>query len=134
MSQLSELLKFAHYVTGPAPHLKRHARKVSRRSGKFLFVSTAPGFQNSQVQYSTPTLFLYIYLCFGFGPPHDTTTMAGRYVFNQSLKELRFLLCQTSEHSAATRFGSLFPPPLFFLPSAPNVRLSFYFLFFQKGI
>jgi hypothetical protein len=37
--------------------------------------------------------------------------MSGRYAFTQSLKELRFLLCQTSEHSAATRF---LPLPLFF--------------------
>ncbi|KAF2197477.1 NADH dehydrogenase, alpha subcomplex, subunit 2 [Delitschia confertaspora ATCC 74209] len=29
--------------------------------------------------------------------------MASKYGFTQSLKELRFLLCQTSEHSAATR-------------------------------
>ncbi|KAE8351582.1 thioredoxin-like protein [Aspergillus coremiiformis] len=29
--------------------------------------------------------------------------MSGKYVFTKSLKELRFLCCQTSEHSASTR-------------------------------
>ncbi|KAJ6169046.1 hypothetical protein N7497_001889 [Penicillium chrysogenum] len=29
--------------------------------------------------------------------------MSGKYVFTQGLKELRFLFCQTSEASAATR-------------------------------
>ncbi|KAJ5542810.1 NADH dehydrogenase (complex I) alpha subcomplex subunit 2 [Penicillium sp. DV-2018c] len=29
--------------------------------------------------------------------------MSGKYVFSQGLKELRFLFCQTSEASAATR-------------------------------
>ncbi|KAF2839898.1 NADH dehydrogenase, alpha subcomplex, subunit 2 [Patellaria atrata CBS 101060] len=29
--------------------------------------------------------------------------MASKYAFTQSLRELRFLLCQTSDHSAATR-------------------------------
>ncbi|KAL1970203.1 hypothetical protein VTN77DRAFT_5363 [Rasamsonia byssochlamydoides] len=29
--------------------------------------------------------------------------MSGKYVFNKSLKELRFLFCQTSPHSEATR-------------------------------
>ncbi|GAB1204635.1 hypothetical protein APSETT445_003297 [Aspergillus pseudonomiae] len=29
--------------------------------------------------------------------------MSGKYVFTKGLKELRFLFCQTSEHSAPTR-------------------------------
>ncbi|MCJ1238108.1 hypothetical protein MMC14_006097 [Varicellaria rhodocarpa] len=29
--------------------------------------------------------------------------MSGKYAFVKSLKEVRFLFCQTSEHSAATR-------------------------------
>jgi NADH dehydrogenase (ubiquinone) 1 alpha subcomplex subunit 2 len=29
--------------------------------------------------------------------------MSSKYVFTKGLKELRFLFCQTSEHSAATR-------------------------------
>ncbi|KAE8146773.1 NADH dehydrogenase, alpha subcomplex, subunit 2 [Aspergillus avenaceus] len=29
--------------------------------------------------------------------------MSGKYVFTKGLKELRFLFCQTSEHSAGTR-------------------------------
>ncbi|KAH8811458.1 thioredoxin-like protein [Xylogone sp. PMI_703] len=29
--------------------------------------------------------------------------MSGKYAFSQTLKELRFLFCQTAEHSAATR-------------------------------
>jgi len=29
--------------------------------------------------------------------------MSGRYAFNTALKEVRFLFCQTGEHSAATR-------------------------------
>ena len=32
------------------------------------------------------------------------TAMSGKYAFIQSLKEVRFLFCQTSDHSAATRF------------------------------
>lgn len=31
--------------------------------------------------------------------------MASKYAFNAGLKELRFLFCQTSDHSAATRYG-----------------------------
>lgn len=30
--------------------------------------------------------------------------MSGKYVFTKGLKELRFLFCQTSEQSAATRY------------------------------
>ena len=33
--------------------------------------------------------------------------MASKYAFAQGLKELRFHLCQTSEHSAAARFVPL---------------------------
>ncbi|KAK0749314.1 NADH-ubiquinone oxidoreductase 10.5 kDa subunit [Schizothecium vesticola] len=29
--------------------------------------------------------------------------MSGKYAFTKSLKEVRFLFCQTGEHSAATR-------------------------------
>ncbi|KAK0729966.1 thioredoxin-like protein [Lasiosphaeris hirsuta] len=29
--------------------------------------------------------------------------MSGKYAFTKSLKEVRFLFCQTAEHSAATR-------------------------------
>ncbi|KAJ5110055.1 NADH-ubiquinone oxidoreductase 10.5 kDa subunit [Penicillium argentinense] len=32
--------------------------------------------------------------------------MSGKYVFTKGLKELRFLFCQTSEQSAATRYVS----------------------------
>ncbi|KAK7985092.1 hypothetical protein PG996_005667 [Apiospora saccharicola] len=31
--------------------------------------------------------------------------MSGKYAFAKSLKEVRFLFCQTGEHSAATRYG-----------------------------
>lgn len=31
--------------------------------------------------------------------------MASKYAFSTGLKELRFLFCQTSEHSAATRYA-----------------------------
>jgi hypothetical protein len=31
--------------------------------------------------------------------------MASKYAFNAGLKELRFLFCQTSEASAATRYA-----------------------------
>ena len=30
--------------------------------------------------------------------------MSGKYAFTKTLKEVRFLFCQTSDHSAATRF------------------------------
>ncbi len=33
-----------------------------------------------------------------------TPKMSGKYAFTKSLKEVRFLFCQTSEHSAAIRF------------------------------
>ena len=32
--------------------------------------------------------------------------MSGKYVFSKALKELRFLHCQTSEHSNAVRYAS----------------------------
>lgn len=31
--------------------------------------------------------------------------MSGKYAFAKNLKEVRFLFCQTGEHSAATRYG-----------------------------
>jgi hypothetical protein len=31
--------------------------------------------------------------------------MSGKYVFSKALKELRFLHCQTSEHSNAVRYA-----------------------------
>jgi NADH dehydrogenase (ubiquinone) 1 alpha subcomplex subunit 2 len=31
--------------------------------------------------------------------------MSGKYAFTKGLKEVRFLFCQTSDHSAATRFA-----------------------------
>jgi len=40
------------------------------------------------------------------------TAMSGKYVFKQGLKELRFHLCQTSEHSAAARYASFRSSPL----------------------
>lgn len=36
---------------------------------------------------------------------HHTVTMSGKYAFTKGLKELRFLHCQTSEHSNAVRYG-----------------------------
>jgi len=30
--------------------------------------------------------------------------MSGKYAFTQTLKEVRFLFCQTAEHSGPTRF------------------------------
>ena len=33
--------------------------------------------------------------------------MSGKYAFTKSLKEVRFLFCQTSDHGAATRFEQL---------------------------
>jgi hypothetical protein len=38
-------------------------------------------------------------------------TMASKYGFAKQLKELRFLFCQTSEHSAATRYAPARPEP-----------------------
>ncbi|KEZ42779.1 hypothetical protein SAPIO_CDS5187 [Scedosporium apiospermum] len=35
--------------------------------------------------------------------PEDTPKMSGRYAFTKTVKELRFLFCQTSEHSNAVR-------------------------------
>lgn len=32
-------------------------------------------------------------------------TMSGKYAFTKTLKELRFLHCQTSEHSNAVRYA-----------------------------
>jgi hypothetical protein len=39
----------------------------------------------------------------GYSRHHPLLTMSGKYVFNKGLKELRFLFCQTSSHSEATR-------------------------------
>lgn len=33
--------------------------------------------------------------------------MSGKFAFAKSLKEVRFLFCQTGEHSAATRYARL---------------------------
>lgn len=38
--------------------------------------------------------------------PGTRLTMASKYAFSTGLKELRFLFCQTSEHSAATRYDA----------------------------
>lgn len=35
--------------------------------------------------------------------------MSSKYAFTQTLKEVRFLFCQTSDHSAATRSAALSP-------------------------
>jgi len=37
--------------------------------------------------------------------------MSGKYVFSKALKELRFLHCQTSEHSNAVRYALGTNPP-----------------------
>jgi NADH dehydrogenase (ubiquinone) 1 alpha subcomplex subunit 2 len=37
--------------------------------------------------------------------------MSGKYAFAQTLKEVRFLFCQTGEHSTATRYVSCLLPP-----------------------
>lgn len=51
-------------------------------------------------------------------PPYFTPSliMSSKYAFTKSLKEVRFLFCQTSEHSAATRFGASLVPPLLPFP------------------
>jgi hypothetical protein len=36
--------------------------------------------------------------------PPNVSAMSGKYVFSRGLKELRFLHCQTSEHSNAVRY------------------------------
>ena len=36
--------------------------------------------------------------------------MSSRYAFTKGLKEVRFLFCQTSEHSAAVRYVAALPP------------------------
>lgn len=51
---------------------------------------------------------------FPAGKPADDehtkqTKMSGRYAFAKGLKELRFLFCQTAEHSSATRCVLLSP-------------------------
>lgn len=49
-------------------------------------------------------------------PPAQSIKMAGKYAFTKSLKELRFLHCQTSEHSNAVRY-------VVFLHYRPNERI-----------
>lgn len=46
----------------------------------------------------------------------NSPQMAARYTFASQLKELRFLFCQTGEHSAAVRFVQ---SHLFFLSFSP---------------
>lgn len=41
-------------------------------------------------------------------------TMSGKYAFTKTLKEVRFLHCQTSEHSAAVRYVKSRHPPTTF--------------------
>ena len=36
----------------------------------------------------------------------NRSTMSGKYAFTKGLKEVRFLFCQSSDHSAATRYVS----------------------------
>ncbi|OKP13570.1 hypothetical protein PENSUB_761 [Penicillium subrubescens] len=43
--------------------------------------------------------------------------MSGKYVFSKGLKELRFLFCQSSEQSAATRHVPIHPPISSALPA-----------------
>lgn len=50
--------------------------------------------------------------------------MSGKYAFTKSLKEVRFLFCQTSDHSAATR--SFTPCPLHGCFLKNNLKISFY--------
>ena len=45
-------------------------------------------------------------------------TMSGKYAFTKALKELRFLHCQTSEHSNAVRYGKLLTSSI--TPLEPN--------------
>jgi NADH dehydrogenase (ubiquinone) 1 alpha subcomplex subunit 2 len=54
--------------------------------------------------------------------------MSTKYAFTKSLKEVRFLFCQTAEHSAATRFAfslSLPAPPDALVSITDNQSRSF---------
>lgn len=54
--------------------------------------------------------------------------MSSRYAFTQTVKELRFLFCQTSEHSAAVRLvcprsGEPLPPEQWVLAGHSHPRV-----------
>lgn len=44
-------------------------------------------------------------------PDGYSKEMSSKYAFTKSLREIRFLFCQTSEHSAATRYAQKNNPP-----------------------
>ena len=64
---------------------------------------TAPDGESLEPHPDCP--FLAVERCFVSPRPlrPGTTPMASKYAFTKSLKEVRFLFCQTAEHSAATR-------------------------------
>lgn len=55
--------------------------------------------------YACTSIVFYTLPTCPFPPSH--APMSGKYVFTKGLKELRFLHCQTSEHSNAVRYGTL---------------------------
>lgn len=52
------------------------------------------------------------------------TAMSGKYAFTKGLKELRFLHCQTSEHSNAIRYVLLFWDSIRSASAAPHIPRS----------
>lgn len=48
-------------------------------------------------------------------------TMSGKYVFSQALKEVRFLFCQTGEHSGPTRSVKYTSSPTYEIPNMKSV-------------
>lgn len=53
--------------------------------------------------------------------PHTAATMSSKYAFTKTLKEVRFLFCQTSEQSAAMRYVVMLRTPRFQLRNWPAI-------------
>lgn len=68
--------------------------------------------------YACTSIVFYTLPTCPFPPFH--APMSGKYVFTKGLKELRFLHCQTSEHSNAVRYGTL---PKHTTTHGRNIRL-----------
>lgn len=69
-------------------------------SGRLGFISVPRiGSCLAQVPWGVIEDLANVYLAY-----KEKDSMSGKYAFTKSLKEVRFLFCQTSEHSAATRF------------------------------
>src|SRR5262245_4235171 len=97
-------------VSGPKP-LVLMSKEFGIMLGFAPIGRSAPGkvrlWESGSLSFATSTSTLHLLTHANWYP--DCPEMATKYGFAKSLRELRFLFCQTSEHSAATRCATL-PP------------------------